>query len=120
MPVSAFFAVARASGTPAPEGSFTCPTIVLVIVWAQPKPLTITLNNASLDTVLPHNKTLQVMCLSPGRANPCLTALGGRRVTKDDITRGPSLSMALSGVEMFGNVAVSLFEEVDFLMTVRT
>src|SRR6266853_886515 len=78
IPVSAFFAVTLASGTPAPVGSFTCPTIVLVIVWPQPKPLTITLNSASLDMVLPHNETLQFMCLSPERANPVHpTALGG-------------------------------------------
>src|SRR6266436_2320114 len=87
MPVSAFFAVTLASGTPAPEGSFTCPTIVLVIVWPQPKPLTIALNSASFDTVLPHNKTLQVMYLPPGRANPCIPLLREEPgVTKHDIT----------------------------------
>src|SRR5437879_2353092 len=95
MPVSAFLAVTRASGTPAPEGSFTCPTTELVIVWAQPKPLTITLNSASLDTVLPHNKTLQVMCLSPGRANPC-TDPGRNGCYEGRYHRGPSLSMALT------------------------
>src|SRR5215831_17204215 len=90
MPVSAFFAVTRASGTPAPEGSFTCPTIVLVIVWAQPRPLPIMLNSASLDMVLAHNKTLQVMCLSPERND--LTRVphcpGGTGCTKEIISRG--------------------------------
>src|SRR5437764_15232647 len=96
MPVSAFFAVTRASGTPAPEGSFTCPTIVLVIVWPQPRLLTIMLNSASLDLVLPHNKTLQFMCRSPQR-NDLTRAphcAGGSGCYERNYQQGPSLSMA--------------------------
>src|SRR5262245_29316381 len=94
--VSAFFAVTRASGTPAPEGSLTCPTIVLVIVWPQPRLLTIMLTSASLDLVLAHNKTLQVMCLSPER-NDLTRALhcpGGTGCYERNYQQGPSLSMA--------------------------
>src|ERR1700722_17665386 len=63
MPVSTFFAITRAAGTAAPEGSFTCPTIVLVIVWPQPATLTITPNSASPDTTRAHHFTLKVICV---------------------------------------------------------